>query len=99
MNSNPGLSYNTVPEYVLTINCTDTYDHVSSNFTINLIPNLPPTINNLPATTSLLEDHNLEQLLHTLNATDPENETVTCSISDPVSSPFFIKPISGTSGK
>ncbi|KAJ8317677.1 hypothetical protein KUTeg_005581 [Tegillarca granosa] len=95
--NNPGLSYSTVAQYVLTITCTDGKDPVSSTFTVNLIQNMPPTINNLPATTALHEDHLLEQLLYTLNVTDPEGQTITCSVTAPASSPFFVKPISGTS--
>lgn len=99
VNNNPGLAYLTTAQYVLTITCTDSKDPVSSTFTINLIQNMPPTIHNLPATTNLHEDHILEQLLYTLNVTDPESQTISCSVTAPASSPFFIKPISGTSGK
>ncbi|KAJ8306744.1 hypothetical protein KUTeg_015785 [Tegillarca granosa] len=77
-----------------TINATDPSDDVTCSITN---PNLPPTIHNLAATTSLHEDQILEKLLHTLNITDPTNDAIQCSITNPASSPFFIKPVSGTS--
>ncbi|KAJ8317681.1 hypothetical protein KUTeg_005585 [Tegillarca granosa] len=91
------LNYDSTPQYILTIECTDGKDPVTSTFTVSIVPNEPPTINNLPASCNISEDHIIELLLFRLNVTDPTNDYITCSVTSPASVPFFIKPISGTS--
>lgn len=40
--------YNAQPTYVLDVECDDGTTTVSADFTVNLQPNLPPVIQNLP---------------------------------------------------
>lgn len=43
------LDYDTAREYLMTIDCTDTKDTVSSTFVVYVAKNEPPVITNLPA--------------------------------------------------
>lgn len=65
--------------------------------------NKPPSITNLPGTSDVPEDPSVEKLLFTLVTSDPENDVVTCQVSDVTptgtgSSSFVVRTISGTSG-
>ncbi|KAL3856367.1 hypothetical protein ACJMK2_011135 [Sinanodonta woodiana] len=60
-----------------------------------VVTNVPPTINNLPATTDLSEDVVTEKLLYSINVTDP-TDTVTCSLVT-TSDPFLVRLKNGTS--
>ncbi|XP_060585336.1 cadherin-23-like [Ruditapes philippinarum] len=52
----------------------------------------PPTITNLPATSSISEDETIATSLFTVNVTDPEGSTTTCIIDSttPAGAPFNI---------
>ncbi|KAK3581876.1 hypothetical protein CHS0354_000291, partial [Potamilus streckersoni] len=54
-----------------------------------------PVVYSLPATYDLSEDTTAETLLHTINVTDPQGTTVTCSLGTS-GVPFLVKYISGT---
>ncbi|VDI50206.1 Hypothetical predicted protein, partial [Mytilus galloprovincialis] len=65
------LNYDTTASYTLTVECDDGDDKVDA----------APVIQNLPDSVSFLEDLNTNTLLHTLNVTDAESDTVTCTLN------------------
>ncbi|KAL3853856.1 hypothetical protein ACJMK2_013155, partial [Sinanodonta woodiana] len=54
----------------------------------------PPTIHNLPNSTSVLESTTTAKLLYTLSVTDP-TDTVSCTLSTS-GVPFNVRQVSGT---
>ncbi|XP_076076457.1 protocadherin Fat 1-like [Mytilus galloprovincialis] len=83
------LDYDTTSSYSLTVECSDNRRSDTGTYTVNLIRNTPPVIQNLPDSTSLIEDANTSTLLHTLTVTDAESDTITCTLN-PTSAIFDI---------
>ncbi|VDI42303.1 Hypothetical predicted protein [Mytilus galloprovincialis] len=75
------LDYDTIPLYMMVVECSDVRRNDTGNFTVHLIRNMAPVINSLPDSVSLLEDVNTNTLLHTLNVTDIEVDNITCILS------------------
>ncbi|WAQ95276.1 PCDGD-like protein [Mya arenaria] len=48
--NDPGLDYSVTSSYVITVTCEDNYGNASVDVTVFVIPNLPPTFDNLPDT-------------------------------------------------
>ncbi|WAQ95227.1 CELR3-like protein [Mya arenaria] len=48
--NDPGLDYSVTSSYVITVTCEDSYGNASVDVTVFVIPNLPPTFDNLPDT-------------------------------------------------
>ncbi|XP_078337333.1 uncharacterized protein LOC111138019 [Crassostrea virginica] len=83
----------------LSFQVVDACGRSSTNSLTIIVQNIPPVINNLPATSDLSEDHSTEQLLYTLNVTDSSAfDTVTCSVSSvsPTTDNFFARLIPGS---
>ncbi|CAC5396996.1 FAT4 [Mytilus coruscus] len=76
------LDYDTISSYTLSVRCNDVRRSDTESFTVNLIRNTPPVINNLPTSESISEDINTRTLVHTLNVTDVNSaDTVNCAIN------------------
>ncbi|XP_070208292.1 protocadherin-11 X-linked-like [Littorina saxatilis] len=76
----------------------------SSTVVLTLYWNKAPSILNLPANADVPEDPSLEKLLITLVTSDPENDTVTCQVSDVTpqgtgSGAFVVRNVAGASGQ
>lgn len=70
---------------------------------LTVFQNKAPSILNLPANADVPEDPSLEKLLITLVTSDPENDTVTCQVSDVTpqgtgSGAFVVRNVAGASG-
>ncbi|KAK3085049.1 hypothetical protein FSP39_023491 [Pinctada imbricata] len=85
--ASPTLDYDTISSYTLTISCSDTKESATGTFSVYILRNSPPTINNLgnavvafiPTTTTNGD------LIYTVSSTDPEGDTLsynmTCSVN------------------
>ncbi|KAL3855401.1 hypothetical protein ACJMK2_014612 [Sinanodonta woodiana] len=68
---------------------------ISATSTLTItVTNVPPTIHNLPNSTSLSEDTYVSTLLYRLSVTDP-TDTVSCSLNT-AGTPFSVRQISGS---
>ncbi|XP_063447858.1 uncharacterized protein LOC134727406 [Mytilus trossulus] len=83
------LNYDITSSYTVTVECDDLDDKVDADLTINLIQNQAPVIQSLPDSVSFLEDWNTNTLLHKLNVTDAESDTVTCTLN-PISTIYDV---------
>ncbi|KAK3087021.1 hypothetical protein FSP39_000443 [Pinctada imbricata] len=82
------LEYDVQSSYVMTIICNDGSKSTSGTVTIEVQPNNPPSISNLPATSTVTEGEAGGRNLITLTVTDAETDPVTCSIT--TTGPFSI---------
>ncbi|XP_052770788.1 uncharacterized protein LOC128210480 [Mya arenaria] len=90
------FDYGTAQAHVLTIKCSDTSgDSDEQTFTVNLIPNQPPVINNLANSTELHEDTDTESFLYRLDVTDADSLSVTCSLTA-TSTEFRVRQVTGS---
>ncbi|KAL3853880.1 hypothetical protein ACJMK2_013179 [Sinanodonta woodiana] len=76
--------------FTLTDACANT---VNGTLTI-YVANIPPTIHNLPNSTSISESIKMAKLLYTLSVTDP-SDPVSCTLSTS-GVPFNVRQVSGT---
>ncbi|XP_052252546.1 cadherin EGF LAG seven-pass G-type receptor 3-like [Dreissena polymorpha] len=73
------FNYATGASIALNVKCTDTGGKSDTEtFTVNLIQNEPPIIHNLPNSTSVHEDSDVETLIYVLNVTDADSPSLTC---------------------
>ncbi|XP_053393341.1 uncharacterized protein LOC123564730 [Mercenaria mercenaria] len=88
------FNYFSQRDYTITVVCDDRLDSVSENITVNLIPNAPPVINNLPGTGTLLTVNTSTTpgtIVFTVDYTDPEDNTVNVTFTaDPSDCPFAV---------
>ncbi|XP_053383495.1 serine-rich adhesin for platelets-like [Mercenaria mercenaria] len=88
------FNYYSQRDYTITVVCDDRLDFVSGNITVNLLPNAPPVINNLPATGTLITVDTStppDTVVFTVDFTDPEDNTVTVTFTaDPSDCPFDV---------
>eukprot|EP00105_Crassostrea_gigas_P021508 XP_011440666.1 PREDICTED: protocadherin Fat 4 [Crassostrea gigas] len=67
------LDYDTAREYLMTIDCTDTKDSVSSTFVVYVAKNEPPVITNLPGSVSVSPNTIVGTSIFTVTTTDKES--------------------------
>lgn len=82
-----GYDFNSQPTYSLVIDCEANGDTDTETFTVNLLENQRPVINNLPDSRTLVVSAvSIGDIVFTVNVTDAENDVTTLSITcDPAS--------------
>ncbi|WAR04376.1 hypothetical protein MAR_019745 [Mya arenaria] len=75
-----GLEFATKKFYDIVVNCNDGVSTVTSNFQVDVIKNEPPSYNSgagvLPGWTAVDRSSESEKTIYTLNATDPNGDTL-----------------------
>ncbi|XP_033727801.1 protocadherin Fat 4-like [Pecten maximus] len=74
--SSPNLDFSTTSLYTLTIHCTDGLTTDAEIFTVHVTENSPAIFSNLPANVTLPLTTPLGTLVYTVEATDPEGNSV-----------------------
>ncbi|XP_063406149.1 protocadherin Fat 4-like [Mytilus trossulus] len=84
----------TTPSHTVTVTCQDTAGGTTTGvLTVDVTPNLAPTVDNLPDHFEVSENQVVELEIWNLAYTDPESDTpVTCVIvTDPAGGPFDLR--------
>lgn len=92
----------TNPSHTVTVTCQDASGGTTTGvLTVDVTPNLAPTIDNLPDHFEVSENQIVELKIWNLAYTDPEGDTpVTCVIvTDPVGGPFDLRESGTPNGK
>ncbi|XP_052236180.1 protocadherin Fat 4-like [Dreissena polymorpha] len=74
------LDYDVISAYDLNITCFDVDNETSSTVIhINILPNLPPSIETPASSLTVLETETTQRLIVSLNVSDAENDSFTCA--------------------
>ncbi|XP_069105729.1 protein dachsous-like [Argopecten irradians] len=85
-----GLDQATTPQYTIPIVCSDAWGSSTGTLTVDISPNGDPVITGLPVPVSVDETETAARDLHILNVSDPDGDTVTCSVSAAPTGPFSL---------
>ncbi|GFN77851.1 cadherin egf lag seven-pass g-type receptor 2 [Plakobranchus ocellatus] len=77
--------------YTLSIRVTDTCGNTQDEDLTIIVTNVAPVLYGLPIVVSISESAVDETLLHLINVTDSDGDTVTCSVGSSPSGPFIEK--------
>ncbi|GFR63488.1 cadherin-23 [Elysia marginata] len=87
----PTSSTTTPGTYTLTIRVTDTCGNTNDQDLTILVTNAAPELYGLPVVVDISESAVDETLLHLINVTDPDGDSVTCTVTSAPSGPFTEK--------
>ncbi|XP_052692955.1 cadherin-23-like [Crassostrea angulata] len=93
----PNLDYMVVPEYTLSVSCSDQKDSVTEVFTVEVTENKDPEATNLPASIEYnAPDYLSGDVIYSVSATDPEKDSLSFSLTCTTTPcPFAIHPRTG----
>lgn len=92
----------TTPSHTVTVTCQDTAGGTTTGvLTVDVTPNLAPTVDNLPDHFEVSENQIVELEIWNLAYTDPESDSpVTCvTVTDPAGGPFDLRESGTPNGK